>query len=186
MNRFGNGDKTPFFTLPLITSGRGSFTVHCVRRIVSGRLRERLASLGARNRVLSGGPRDLPCVVPEMSKRTAFGRKLRERRGGATVEFVIWIPFFLALLALITDVSLILNLRSRMQVAAWNSGVAYSRHWKTGPEAETMAEDEFDKDEEPKPESPGPPSSPDSPGSSPGSKSGSSDSPGASEPEGDE
>ena len=38
----------------------------------------------------------------------------RGEKGNATIEFVIWLPFFIILLGTIADVSLLLNFQSRM------------------------------------------------------------------------
>lgn len=67
-------------------------------------------------------------------------RPFRDRRGGATVEYVFWIPFFVGLLALIVDVSLLLNMRARMLDAATSAARQVSLRYMDDAEAKTWAE----------------------------------------------
>lgn len=69
--------------------------------------------------------------------------KARDRRGGATVEFVFWIPFFMGLLALIVDVSLLLNMRAQMLDAATSAARQYALRYMPKEDAETFAEEMF-------------------------------------------
>ncbi|MGG7567048.1 TadE/TadG family type IV pilus assembly protein [Rhodovulum sp. DZ06] len=67
----------------------------------------------------------------------------RDRRGAATVEFVFWIPFFLGLLALIVDVSLLLNMRAQMLDAATSAARYYALRIGPADEARDFAKDMF-------------------------------------------
>ncbi len=56
----------------------------------------------------------------------AIRRFLRAETGSATVEVVLWIPFFLFLLALIADASLLFNRQAQMLRDVQNANRAYS------------------------------------------------------------
>jgi Flp pilus assembly protein TadG len=58
--------------------------------------------------------------------RRALRRLLRAEEGSATVEVVLWIPFFLLLLALIADASLLFNRQAQMLRDVQNANRAYS------------------------------------------------------------
>ncbi|MGG7567049.1 TadE/TadG family type IV pilus assembly protein [Rhodovulum sp. DZ06] len=74
-----------------------------------------------------------------MSLRDALRSAFKERRGGATVEFVVWLPFFLSMLAVFTDIALILNTRARMVNAATEAAIAFAVNHDTEAEAEAIA-----------------------------------------------
>lgn len=58
--------------------------------------------------------------------RRIFRRFRRAENGSATVEVVLWIPFFLFLLALIADASLLFNRQAQMLRDVQNANRAYS------------------------------------------------------------
>lgn len=64
---------------------------------------------------------------------------LRGERGNATVEFVVWLPFFIILLGAIADVSLLLNNQSRMFDVARDASRLVSLGRMTNIEAEAWA-----------------------------------------------
>lgn len=74
-----------------------------------------------------------------MSRWDALRSAFKDRRGSSTVEFVVWIPFFLAMLAIFTDVALILNTRARMVNAATEAAIAYAVYHKTEAESVQVA-----------------------------------------------
>lgn len=83
-----------------------------------------------------------------MAIEMRLGSRVRQaitcRDGGATVEFVIWMPFFLMLFAAVVDVSLLLNWRSRMFDAAGDAGRMVALNRMSTSEAEQFAIDRFD------------------------------------------
>ncbi len=66
---------------------------------------------------------------------------LRGERASATVEFVVWLPFFIILLGAIADVSLLLNHQSRMFDVARDASRLVSLGRMTDVEAEAWARD---------------------------------------------
>jgi Flp pilus assembly protein TadG len=56
----------------------------------------------------------------------ALRRFLRRSDGSATIEVVLWIPFFLLLIALIADASLLFNRQAQMLRAVQDANRAYS------------------------------------------------------------
>lgn len=79
-----------------------------------------------------------------MSLRDVSRSAFKDRRGGATVEFVVWLPFFLSMLAVFTDIALILNTRARMINAATEAAIAFAVDHKTEADAEAVAAGFFD------------------------------------------
>lgn len=69
--------------------------------------------------------------------------RLTDRSGSATVEFVIWIPFFLMILGMVTDVSLLINVRSRMFDAAREASRSVALGISDTLEAEAFALNRF-------------------------------------------
>ena len=65
----------------------------------------------------------------------ALRRLLRAEEGSATVEVVLWIPFFLFLIALIADASLLFNRQAQMLRDVQNANRAYSVGRLTTPAA---------------------------------------------------
>jgi Flp pilus assembly protein TadG len=66
-------------------------------------------------------------TAPKRGKpRRALRRFLRRSDGSATVEVVLWIPFFLLLIALIADASLLFNRQAQMLRAVQDANRAYS------------------------------------------------------------
>jgi Flp pilus assembly protein TadG len=66
-------------------------------------------------------------TAPEQgTTRGAFRRFQRRDDGSATVEVVLWIPFFLLLLALIADASLLFNRQAQMLRDVQDANRAYS------------------------------------------------------------
>ena len=66
-------------------------------------------------------------TAPKRGKiRGALRRLLRAEEGSATVEVVLWIPFFLFLIALIADASLLFNRQAQMLRDVQNANRAYS------------------------------------------------------------
>ncbi|MCU0855285.1 MAG: pilus assembly protein [Rhodobacteraceae bacterium] len=75
-------------------------------------------------------------TAPEIDKtRVAFRRFLRRDDGSATVEVVLWIPFFLLLIALIADASLLFNRQAQMLRDVQDANRAYSVGRVTSPAA---------------------------------------------------
>ena len=56
----------------------------------------------------------------------SLGRRLRAEDGGATVEAVLWIPFFILLLALIADASFLFHRQAQMLRAVQDANRAFS------------------------------------------------------------
>lgn len=65
----------------------------------------------------------------------------RNQEGGATVEFVLWLPFFIALLAIITDFTFIYMTNSSMWDAAREAARAMSIRNTDENQARQMIED---------------------------------------------
>jgi Flp pilus assembly protein TadG len=75
-------------------------------------------------------------TAPKRGKiRGAIRRLLRAEEGSATVEVVLWIPFFLFLIALIADASLLFNRQAQMLRDVQNANRAYSVGRLTTPAA---------------------------------------------------
>jgi Flp pilus assembly protein TadG len=75
-------------------------------------------------------------TAPKRGKiRGALRRLLRAEEGSATVEVVLWIPFFLFLIALIADASLLFNRQAQMLRDVQNANRAYSVGRLTTPAA---------------------------------------------------
>lgn len=80
-----------------------------------------------------------------MSRWTALRSAFGERRGTAAVELVLWLPFFLVLLAIVTDLSLILKFQTRMYDVAAQASRSVSYGSSTAS-AESFARNQFPND----------------------------------------
>lgn len=69
---------------------------------------------------------------------------LRGDQGNATVEFVMWLPFFFLLFSLVTDVSLLLNMQSRMFDVTRDASRLVSLGRMTDVEAKAWAKTRMD------------------------------------------
>ena len=65
----------------------------------------------------------------------SLGRRLRAEDGGATVEAVLWVPFFILLLALIADASFLFHRQAQMLRAVQDANRAFSTGQFTTTEA---------------------------------------------------
>ena len=72
-----------------------------------------------------------------------FGTRLRrtgaDERGSATVEFVLWLPFFITLIAAIADLSFIFTTNASMWDVARDTARRLALHQVTAEQAETFA-----------------------------------------------
>jgi Flp pilus assembly protein TadG len=60
------------------------------------------------------------------SRWRSLDRRLRAEDGGATVEAVLWVPFFILLLALIADASFLFHRQAQMLRAVQDANRAFS------------------------------------------------------------
>ncbi|MFT6773131.1 MAG: Flp pilus assembly protein TadG [Paracoccaceae bacterium] len=67
----------------------------------------------------------------------------RDRSGSVAIEFVLWMPFFFGLVGLATDASMLVNLQSRMQDAAFVASRAVATAKMTDVEAEQFVRGRF-------------------------------------------
>jgi Flp pilus assembly protein TadG len=65
----------------------------------------------------------------------SLGRRLRAEDGGATVEAVLWVPFFILLLALIADASFLFHRQAQMLRAVQDANRAFSTGQFTSAQA---------------------------------------------------
>ena len=66
---------------------------------------------------------------------------LRRDNGAATIEVILWLPFFLALFSLMVDISMIFNNQSRIMRIIQDGNRNYSiRRLNTNAETETYVE----------------------------------------------
>lgn len=84
-------------------------------------------------------------MKPELKSKTASFRKMRksflaEEHGGVTVEFVLWLPVFAALIAGAVDISLAFMNQSNYWNVARDTARLVSRHALTSAQAVTYAE----------------------------------------------
>ena len=65
----------------------------------------------------------------------------RRDRGAATIEVILWLPFFLGLFSLMVDISMIFNNQSRIMRIIQDGNRNYSiRRFETNAETETYVE----------------------------------------------
>ncbi|MDH5798215.1 MAG: pilus assembly protein [Paracoccaceae bacterium] len=64
----------------------------------------------------------------------------RDGEGGATVEFVIWIPFFMGLILMITDVSMLFTRQSNFWNVSRDTARIVARHGMDGAAAAEYAQ----------------------------------------------
>ena len=78
-----------------------------------------------------------------MFKSGFLSRFAKNDRGSASVEFVLWFPFFWLILAFITDATLLLQAQSRLYDVARDSSRLVSTGTLTESQAEIFAEAKF-------------------------------------------
>jgi Flp pilus assembly protein TadG len=71
------------------------------------------------------------------SRWRSLDRRLRAEDGGATVEAVLWVPFFILLLALIADASFLFHRQAQMLRAVQDANRAFSTGQLTTTDAVT-------------------------------------------------
>ncbi len=69
------------------------------------------------------------------SRWRSLDRRLRAEDGGATVEAVLWVPFFILLLALIADASFLFHRQAQMLRAVQDANRAFSTGQFTSAQA---------------------------------------------------
>lgn len=65
---------------------------------------------------------------PFAALRRRLRRAARDRRGGATVEFVLWAPALAAMIMVVADMALILTTNANIQHAAREAARGLARH----------------------------------------------------------
>lgn len=70
-----------------------------------------------------------------------LGRFSRENEGSTTVEFVIWVPFFIALIVMIADVSLLFMRQSNFWNVSRDTARIVARHGMSGSAAADYAQE---------------------------------------------
>jgi Flp pilus assembly protein TadG len=78
-----------------------------------------------------------------MSRRHPNRRFRSDERGSATVEFVLWLPVFVAILAFVTDTTMLMHQQSRLLDVARDATRQVSLNAMTEGEAETYARNAF-------------------------------------------
>lgn len=77
--------------------------------------------------------------MPKSKEKTLFQRLKSDEDGGASVEFMLWVPIFTALMTGAVDVGTIFTHKSNYWSAARDTARLVARHAMTAEEAEQYA-----------------------------------------------